>query len=147
MGSLIAEFRKGKGQGVTTMVSADEPCFSLTEADLPSPNGEGKTRYQLLQVVRMDQLVTAYVPMGSSADYHADGFNMLGGVIDESGKGQAYHTVGELRDGADELRSRPLHRSQAMPDLQTMFRNTVEEKKKLARHSSTFATGGNLVRP
>ena len=141
-------FKAEQGAEATTVVvSADEPCFYLAEANLPAQDGRGKDRFQVLKVVRRDRLVTAYVRLGPAKGFHADLFNMLGGVVGDNGKGQAYHTVAELQEAAEELRSRPPHRVQELGDLQGLYRNSIEETKKLARHASTFAAGGNLVRP
>ena len=147
MGShgLTYEFQSPKGVTViTTEVSADEPCFYLAEENRLSRSGKTKVRYQLLKVVRNDRLVTAYVYLGPSASFKADQFNMIGGWVDDTGRGQAVHTVGELQAGADELRSRPPRRELEPLDLQTGFRNQIEERGR--KHKSTFGHGGALVR-
>ena len=131
---------------VATTVSADEPCFYLAEENRLSRSGKTMCRYQLLKVVRKDRLVTAYVYLGPSSKFKADQFHMIGGWVDDTGKGQAVHTVGELQAGADELRSRPPRRELEPLDLQTGFLNQIEERGRRARHRTTFGHGGVLVR-
>ena len=103
-------------------------------------------RYQELGVVRNDRLVTAYIYLGPASKFTGDGFNMLGGIIDENGKGEAVHTVAELRAGADELRAlRPRRELVPLP-LQNRFRDRVEERVRQDRHQSTFGHQGQIVR-
>ena len=131
---------------VTKTVFADEPCFFLGEENRLSRSGKTMVRYQLLKVVRNDRLVTAYVYLGFAKKFQADQFHMLGGWVDETGKGQAFHTVGELQEGADEIRSRPPRRELEPWDIQTAFQNVVEERGRSARHLTTSGPTGQLVR-
>lgn len=131
---------------VTRAVQTDEPCFYLGEYNLPSRNGRGRSRFQILRVVRQDALVTAYVHLGPASKFHADQFQMLGGVV-ENGRGHAVHTVGELQEGADELRARKPRRELPPSDLQGQWRNEMEETHRLVRHQSTFGYQGQNVRP
>ena len=91
----------------TTYIREDEPCFCLTERDLPSPLGE-RRRYRDYVVVRNDRLATHRVDLGLSKDIKTDQIRIPGGVIDEQTKKIFIeHTVGELIDIAQELRLRP----------------------------------------
>ena len=133
-------------EAVTNKVFDDEPCFSLREENRLSKSGKTMVRYQLLKIVREDRLVTAYIYLGPASKFTAGQFNMLGGVIDENGKGEAVHTVAELRAGADELRALPPRRELAPLPLQNRFRDRVEERVRQDRHQSTFGHQGQIVR-
>ena len=131
---------------VTNVVQDDELCFLLAEENRLSRSGKTMVRYQLLKVVRDDRLVTAYVYLGPAKKFPADQFYMVGGVIDEDGRGRAFHTVAELQDGAEELRGRKPMREIEPSDLQTQFRNQVEETRLILRHQSTFGPKVQIVR-
>jgi len=133
-------------EAVTNKVFADEPCFFLAEENRLSRSGKTMCRYQLLKVVRGDRLVTAYIYLGPASKFKADQFNMLGGVVDENGRGEAVHTVQELQEGADELRSRPPRRELEPLDMQGMYRDHIEERIKTDNHLTTSGYGGQIVR-
>ena len=130
----------------TKAVTDDEPCFFLGEFNLPSRSGKTRVRYQILRVVRNDHLETAYVYLGPASSFHADEFTMLGGTVNDYGKGEAVHTVAELRDGAERIRNEKLHREQRPSDLQGAFRNYTEEKGRRRKKESTFGYHGQIVR-
>jgi hypothetical protein len=131
---------------VTTAVFADEPCFFLAEENRLSKSGKTMCRYQLLKVVRNDRLVTAYVYLGPASKFKADQFHMLGGWVDEHGKGVACHTVGELQAGAEELRNRPPRRELEPLPLQDMWREQIDQKARFAKRLTTSGPTGQLVR-
>ena len=131
---------------VTNKVFDDEPCFWLSEENRLSKSGKTMCRYQLLKIVRNDRLVTAYIYLGPASKFTADQFNIMGGTIDEKGRGEAVHTVAELRSGADELRALPPRRELAPLPLQNRFRDRVEERVRQDRHQSTFGHQGQIVR-
>ena len=133
-------------EAVTNKVFDDEPCFFLSEENRLSKSGKTMVRYQMLRVVRNDRLVTAYIYLGPASKFSADQFNMMGGIIDENGKGEAVHTVAELRAGADELRALPPRRELAPLPLQNRFRDRIEERVRQDRHQSTFGHNGQIVR-
>jgi len=130
---------------VTRAVVADEPCYVLAELNLPSRSGKSKSRFQILRVVRSDQLVTAYVYMGPSGRFKADQLLIPGGQV-ENGRGTVWHTVAELQEIADELRAKPLYRETEPSDLQTAFHTMAEEKKRRRKKQSSFGLTGQLVR-
>src|SRR5688572_697600 len=145
-GDIIGFFTGGQHLEVRTRaVSEDEPCYYLDEFVRPSRSYKSKSRYQVLAVVRGDQLVTAWVYLGPAAAFAADQFQIPGGEIFE-GRGKVWHTVAELREIADELRSRKPRRELEPSDLQTAFRNFVEERGRRRKHQSTFGVGGHVQR-
>ena len=144
---LLYPFRRPKGVEVYTQtVSDDEPCFLLTEGDRLSEDSKEMGRYQTLRIVRKDSLVTACVYLGPSSKYQADGFQIPGGWIDDDGRGEAVHTVAELREIADYFRSEPPRRELAPWDLDAAYKNHVEERVRAQDHRSTFGSKGSIVR-
>jgi erythromycin esterase-like protein len=99
----------------------------------------------MLRVVRNDRLVTAYVYLGPAKRFGADELLVPGGQI-ENGRGRAWHTVGEVREIADYMRSLPVRREQEPSDLLGAFRLMVEERKRQRARRSTFGVEGALVR-
>jgi hypothetical protein len=130
----------------TNRVFDDEPCFSLREENRLSKSGKSFCRYQILRVVRDDRLVTAVVYLGMAANYTADPFQVVSGVIDDDGKGEALYSVAEVRDVADEIRARPPRREVKPQDLQGQYVAHVEETIRKQRHQSTFGSKVSLVR-
>jgi len=129
---------------ITRLVSDDEMCFSLREINKPSGK-KGMHRFQELRVVRYDKLVTAYVDLGPSYMFTADPIFIPGGQV-VNGRGEAWHTVAELREIAEEFRGRPAHRYFELSDLQSAFYNKVEERKRKRKNQSTFGRLSQLVR-
>ena len=89
----------------TNTVSLDEPCYNLSEVDLPGPGNRSINRYQILTVVRGDNLVELRRNLGLSKNFKASQFRIPGGVTDYlTGKFECLHKVGELIDIANHLR-------------------------------------------
>lgn len=145
-GEIIGFFSNKQAIEVRTRaVFDDEPCYLLAEVNRPSRSFKSKSRYQCLQVVRGDRLVTAFVYLGPAASFAQDQFQIPGGDMFE-GRGRVWHTVAELRGIADEVRSTPPRREQEPSDLQGAFRNMVEERSRRERHISTFGASGHIQR-
>ena len=143
----VVRFRTASASGVdeiTRLVSDDEMCFSLREINKPYGK-KGMHRFQELRVVRYDKLVTAYVDLGPSYMFTADPIFIPGGQV-VNGRGEAWHTVAELREIAEEFRGRPAHRYFELSDLQSAFYNKVEERNKKRKNQSTFGRLSQLVR-
>jgi len=132
---------------ITTTLTDDEPCFLLTEENRLCESSTVLGRYQMLKIVRSDRLVTAYVYLGRAENFQADQFIIPGGVVDDNGRGQAFCTVAELQDIAQELRSRPPRRVREPWDMQTDWLLQCEERERQARHLTTSGPAGQLVRP
>lgn len=90
----------------TLAISPDEHAWSLRELNLPAPDFKGKRRFQIIEVVRGDRLVKWQHDMGPAKSFKANQFNLVGGFVDEQGRGHCFHSVAELREMADELRER-----------------------------------------
>lgn len=125
----------------TPVISNDEPCFMLVEEHIQAPNASGFRRYQIITVVRNDELVEWHHDMGPAKKFkNIDMFRIPGGVRDEVTK-RLYieHTVGELREIADQLRSRPQMRSQLpRTDLIAMYQRYMEQQAELSKRRMVF---------
>ena len=145
-GAEVIHFKVASAlDAVTAAVTDNEPCYVLAELNLPSKSGRGKNRYQILRIVRNDALVTAYVYLGPAKNFAADQLVVPGGQV-TNGKGVCWHTVAELQEIADHMRSLPPSREIEPSDLSGAFKNMVEEKKRQSKHQSSFGTLGQLVR-
>lgn len=131
---------------VIRQVLPDEACYFLMERNLPSSNHRGKSRYQILRLVRDDRIVTAYIHLGPAGRFKANQFDMMGCGVSDSGKAIPMHTVAELQDGADELRGRPPRRELEPSDFVGAIHNMQEEKRRRNRRQSTFGSGGFVQR-
>ena len=148
-GEIIAWYTAPKQQievRVRTL-SADEPCICLGEFIRPSLSGKSRVRYQMLRVVRGDRVVTAFVYLGPAKKFAADQFQIPGGEVDDrTGRGRVWHTVGELRDIAERIRSDPPRREVEPSDLQVTWNGFTEEMGRIFQHRSTFGAGVHLQR-
>lgn len=90
----------------TDTVSMDEPCFSVKEFLAPAPDSRGVRRYQAIRVIRHgDRLAELRRDLGPAEAFKASEFVIPGGVVESGGRIEILHTVGELVDIADYLRS------------------------------------------
>lgn len=96
-------------ESATIAVSLDEGCFALHEENIirrtlkrNSSETEWR-RVQQLYVVRNDRIAVYEEDIGPAVP-HDEGFNLIGGVLFESGRIEIYHTVAEMREWADEER-------------------------------------------
>lgn len=125
----------------TPVISNDEPCFMLVEEHIQAPNASGFRRYQIITVVRNDELVEWHHDMGPAKKFkNIDMFRIPGGVRDpETQRLYIEHTVGELRDIADTLRSRPQMRA-SLPrtDLIALYQRYMEQQAELAKRRMVF---------
>ena len=91
----------------THYVAEDEPCLGLYEMNLQSPESRGFHRYQIIFVMRGDRPAEYRRDMGLVTK--ADQLRILGGVRDDvTRKFYIEHTVGELREIADQRRMNSL---------------------------------------
>lgn len=132
---------------VVKTVLGSEPCFWLAEFNQLSQSGKTMCRYQLLKVVRNDQLVTAYVYLGPAKKFEAQQFSIPGGPPpDERGHSYAVHTVEELQDIADWMREeKPKHEIEPQ-NLQAEYHDLLEEKARFPNRQSTFGYKGQITR-
>lgn len=92
----------------THWISEDEPCFGLSEKSMQSPGSRGFHRYQIIRLLRNDNLVEYRKDMGIAKKFKSDGFAIIGGVYDEiNNRFYIEHTVGELVEMAEQMRNEP----------------------------------------
>lgn len=92
----------------THYISEDEPCLGLFEMNLQSPNNKGFHRYQIVYVMRGDKPAEYRKDMGLAKKFKFDQLRIPGGAYDETtNKYYVEHTVGELRELADDMRTNP----------------------------------------
>lgn len=137
---------KGAFDAITRAVVEDEPCYLLAEVILLNASNMARHRYQVLKVVRNDALVTAYVDLGPASGFKQDEFTIPGGSVGDNGRGYVFHTVGELREIANTLRSSPVRRETEPTDLQGAYNTLLDEVERFKNRESTFGYGGQLVR-
>ena len=100
-----------KLESATIAVSLNEGCYALHEENQvrPAPTRRKGTyetqwrRVQQLYVIRDDHLAVYEEDIGPAVP-NDEGFNLLGGVVEESGKILIFHTVAEMREWADDER-------------------------------------------
>lgn len=125
---------------VTTLVIMDEPCFMLVEENWQSPGSRGFHRYQTVRVVRGDRLADYQTDLGLASRFRkAIQFRIPGGVLEpESGRIRIFHTVGELRDIADMVRSGKVPPSEIEPsDLVTGYYDHMDQRHRWQKRAST----------
>ena len=87
----------------TLEISYDEPAFNLAELVQPTPVGEPR-RFQIILVLRNGALAEYRTDLGPASEFTTPEFRIIGGVVDEvTGRGEILHTVGELKDMADDM--------------------------------------------
>jgi len=92
----------------TQYVLKDEPCMGVYEMNLQSPGSRGFHRYQIIYVMRDDKPTEMRRDMGLAKKFTANQLRIPGGAKDETtGKFYIEHTVGELIDIADYMRTNP----------------------------------------
>ena len=92
---------------LTTDLRRDEPAWSLQEMNLAPPDYGPKRRYQIIHVVRNDRLVEHRTDMGPATAFgDTKQLNIIGGTVDDDGRGHVWETVASLLDYADSLRGR-----------------------------------------
>ena len=104
----------------THNVTNDEPCFNLAEVNLMNQTDGRWHRYEILVVVRNDELAEYRRDMGLRDNFknkrNPEGLRIMGGVVD-NGKIYIEETVGSLRVMAFQVREAPAFDRQELPAL------------------------------
>lgn len=126
----------------TNVVAMDEPAWSLKEINGPAPDSKSVRRWQVIKVVRNDCLVEFRRDLGLAKRYAANEFLIPGGVLTDEATGRAeiLHTVGELYDIAELLRSDVYERPERPEgiDLIQHYRDRPEKQQRRRRKLSQF---------
>jgi len=108
----------------TTYVLPDEPCCSLSELNELSPDFKRLRRYQIIHVVRNDQIAEYRKDLGPARKFKAFPFQLIGGFQDgETKKIYIEETVARMKDMADEMRHRKDERPIPVSNLLEAYAN------------------------
>jgi len=102
------------------LLRREEPAYWLREEVRPTPDFTGRHRYQLITVVRADSLVEYEIDLGDESNFTTDTFSFPAGQVDERGRIDIWHSVGELMDMADQCREEGFESDKLAPDGPTM---------------------------
>ena len=130
----------------TTEIWGHEPCWYLSEINRPAPDSKTVRRIQAITVIRNDQRVKLTRDLGD-AQLFGDEFQLICGVPDGKGGGEALYTVEEALGMARQMNIAPPPRPELKPrDWNKIFWDSVEEKEKWKRGASIFGPGHNKQR-
>ena len=134
----------------TAAVVMDEPCFSLKEMLGPAPDSRSVRRWQTIRVIRYgDRLAEFRRDLGEASGFTAGEFIIPGGVIDEAtGRIEIEHTVGELIDIADLIRSDKYERPEPPKgiDLVQSYQDGPDKRRRKRRAISQFGPAFKIER-
>ena len=92
---------------VALNVHPNEGALMLAEVNKVDPSFKQMRRLQFIKVVRGDKVLTYEQDLGPAENFIGNQFHIPGGAVDEvTGKGNVWHSVGELQGMAEELRHR-----------------------------------------
>ena len=125
----------------TTEIWSHEPCWYVSEMNHPAPDSHSVRRYQTIVVIRNDQKVRLVRDIGDSLLFGSE-FQLICGVPDGKGGGEALYTVEEAVQMARDMNLKPPEITQRDPkDYNKIFWDNVEERNKWMRGSSVFGPG------
>ena len=115
---------------VTEVISADEPCILLYEANGPSADSQSVRRYRHLRVIRDDAPAEFVEDMGPACEFGEE-MLILGGDPDKGIHGLV-ETVARLIDYADDLKRFPFEKD-AIPrtDLIGGYYDVMEQRQRV----------------
>ena len=127
---------------VTLAIHENERAWSIRERNLVRPPAFQWRRWQIITVIRNDQLTEWWDDLGPSANFKGLGFEM---------PSLGEYSVAELRDHATRLRNDTTWvgfaaEKQAESTLIKDFLDQVEEHWKVINNQSTYGPGGHKQR-
>ena len=78
----------------TAEIWSHEPCWHISEINRQAPDSSGARRYQTITVIRNDRKVKLERDLGD-ARLFGEEFQLICGVSDGKGGGEALYNVGE----------------------------------------------------
>lgn len=133
----------------TDFVRGDEPCFGLAEVNrVTTIPGAGVRRFQVIEVVRGDQVWTYERDMGPAKSFKTEEFVFPGHVRLGTGRYEVIETVARLQSAADEFRAKydkPTERMHPPSDLRKEFEIFATRRRDARKGTRRFATGGRAV--
>jgi len=122
----------------TADIWGHEPCWHISEINRQAPDSSGGRRYQTVTVIRNDHRVKLERDLGD-ARLFGEEFQLILGVPDGKGGGEALYTVEEGLLLAQEMNLTPPPKTEVKPkDWKKIFWDNVEEKNKWMKGHSTF---------
>lgn len=111
-------------------ISKDEPCYFLAEELRQSPGSKGFHRYQMLTVVRNDELVKARIDMGPAGAIMAKPIQILGGVINPLTRHiEIFYTVAQMQEMAEQERHSVREKEPQPSDLVGQAYDEIEQRE------------------
>ena len=122
----------------TTEIWSHEPCWYVGEFTRPAPDSSGVRRYQTITVIRNDKRVKLNRDLGD-ARLFGEEFQLICGVPNEKGGGEALYTVEEALQMARDMNNMPPTKTKPRPkDWNKIFWDNIEERDLWKRRASTF---------
>ena len=122
----------------TTDIWGHEPCWYISEMNRPAPDSRGVRRYQTITVIRNDRRVKLERDIGD-ARLFGEEFQLICGVPDGKGGGEAMYTVDEAIRMAQDMNLNPPPKTEVKPkDWKKIFWDNVEERNKWKKGQSIF---------
>jgi hypothetical protein len=117
---------------------SQEPCWYIGEFNRSALDSQGVRRYQTITVIRNDRRVKLERDLGD-ARLFGEEFQLICGVPDGKGGGEALYTVEEALQMATDMNNMPPPKTEIRPkDWNKIFWDNLEEKAKWKRGASTF---------
>ena len=131
----------------TDYVLPNEPCFGLSEVNrVTKVAGAGVRRFQIVQVIRDDQLWEYQRDMGPADSFKSEEFVIPGHVPLSNGHFDVIETVGRLQGAADEWRAKydkPTERHGPPEDFVKSFEEYATKRRDARKGRRHFAMGGH----
>ena len=122
----------------STDLYGHEPCWYLAEVNRQAPDYSGDRRYQTITVIRNDKKMKFERDIGD-ARLFGEQCQLICGVPDGKGGGEALYTVDEAIRMAQEMYFKPPPKTERKPkDWNKIFLDNLEEKEKWKRGASVF---------
>ena len=122
----------------STDLYGHEPCWYLAEMNRQAPDYSGDRRYQTITVIRNDKRMKFERDIGD-AKLFGEQFQLICGVPDGKGGGEALYTVDEAMRMASDMNLMPPPKTERKPkDWNKIFWDNIEEKDKWKRGASVF---------
>ena len=117
---------------------SQEPCWYIGEFNRAALDSQGVRRYQTITVIRNDRRVKLERDLGD-ARLFGEEFQLICGVPDGKGGGEALYTVEEALQMATDMNNMPPPKTEIRPkDWNKIFWENIEERNLWKRGSSTF---------
>ena len=122
----------------TTEIWSHEPCWYLSEMNRQAPDSSGFRRYQTITVIRNDRRLKLERDIGD-AKLFGEQFQLICGVPDGKGGGEALYTVEEALQMAQDMNLKPPPKTEIKPrDWNKVFWDNVEDRNKWKKGQSIF---------